>query len=77
MILFDRDWRRIFDMPGFTVSESKLQYFQFKFLHRLTATNKLLSLMGKSDSSMCSFCNIDIELIVHRFGTVILLALSV
>ena len=25
--LMDRDWRRIFDMPRFTVSEAKLQYF--------------------------------------------------
>ena len=35
-------WKSIFKIPFYTLSETKLQYFQFRFLHRLLGTNHLL-----------------------------------
>lgn len=34
------DWKIIFRIPKLTLSETKIIYFQFKFLHRILATNK-------------------------------------
>lgn len=65
--LTDNDWRRFFRMPYLTVSEAKLRYFQFKFLHRIIATNKLLYLMKKNDSDLCSFFGTAVETLEHLF----------
>ena len=65
---FDNDnWCIIFKIPFITLRETKIQYFQFKFLHRLLATNRLLFLMGKKDSQICTFCHRDPETIEHLF----------
>ena len=63
----DDDWRRFFMMPHLTASEAKLRYFQFKFLHRIIATNRLLYLMKKNDSDVCSFCGTAVETLEHLF----------
>ena len=65
--LTNSDWRRFFTMPHLSVSEARLRYFQFKFLHRIIPTSKLLFSMGKSDSDLCSFCGIATESIEHLF----------
>lgn len=65
--LTKKDWDRFFKIPYYTVLDAKLQYFQFKFLHRIIATNKLLALMGINDTEVCSFCNRETENIEHLF----------
>ena len=37
--LTDDQWQRIFRIPFTTLRETKIQYFQFRFLHRLLGTN--------------------------------------
>ena len=65
---FDEDdWHVIFNVPWKSVSETKLQYFQFKCIHRILPTNKLLFAMKKVDSPLCSFCKLDDESIEHLF----------
>ncbi|KAJ8023150.1 hypothetical protein HOLleu_38251 [Holothuria leucospilota] len=59
------DWQSIFCIPKSTLSETKLIYFQFKFLHRILALNKLLYRMNKIDNPSCTFCKGDDETIDH------------
>ena len=54
-------------MPFCTVLEAKLKYFQFKFIHRILGTNRLLCLMGKVDTDLCTFCRIETESLEHLF----------
>ena len=54
-------------MPRKVVVDVKLQYFQYRFLHRIIATNKLLYAMGKVECDKCSFCKIEIESLEHLF----------
>ena len=61
------DWVRFFKVPWASVHEVKICYFQYRYLHRILPTNRLLSLMGKKESPLCSFCNIDEETLEHLF----------
>lgn len=61
------DWDRIFKMPWALVNEAKICYFQFKFLHRILPTNRLLNLMGIADLPLRSFCKIEEETLEHLF----------
>ena len=44
-----------------------LRAFQFKFLHRILPTNRLLKLWQIKDSDTCSFCEQEIETLTHLF----------
>ena len=61
------NWEAIFKCPWVSIREPKLLFFQFKFLHRILPTNRLLSLMGKTDSDLCTFCQSEVETIDHLF----------
>lgn len=68
VIHFDRyNWENIWNMPWVSVREIKVSYFQFRFLHRILPTSRLLFLMGKINSNMCSFCKIEEENLDHLF----------
>ena len=56
------NWSNIFTMSWANVSDAKLRYFHYKFLHRIIPTNRLLHLMGKTDSPNCTFCFINDDL---------------
>ena len=60
-------WEYIFKCPWATTRETKVVFFQFKFLHRILPTNRLLYLMGKNDSELCTFCQGEVESIGHLF----------
>ena len=61
------DWESIFQNPYYSVRDVKIQYFQFRFLHRILGTNRRLFLMKIKDSPLCSFCKIEEESIEHLF----------
>lgn len=61
------DWSHFFYAPWKSTSDPTIQYFQFRFLHRVLPTNRLLSLMGKTASPLCSFCETEVETIDHLF----------
>ena len=45
----------------------KLQYFQYKLLHRIVVTNEKLCLWGIVDNDLCNFCFEEIESMCHLF----------
>ena len=57
----------LYRIPFIALSETKRQYFKFRFLHMLLGSNRLLALMGKTDSSLCTFCKIETETLEHLF----------
>ena len=70
-VIFDditeQDWYTYYRTPWCSVTEARVIYFQFRFIHRILPTNRLLSFMGKTDSSLCTFCGTDDESIEHLF----------
>lgn len=65
--LSDEQWRNIFLIPFFSFRESKVQYFQFRFIYRIIGTNNLLHRMQIKDNRLCIFCSICEETIDHLF----------
>jgi hypothetical protein len=46
----------IFILPLLWLQETKLQNFQFKLSHRMTATNSFLFKCGLKETELCTFC---------------------
>ena len=61
------NWNRIFFLPFKAVENSKIRYFQFRFLHRILGTNTFLHKIGYFDSPLCSFCKLHDETLSHLF----------
>ena len=60
-------WENIFQAPFHSVRDSKVQYLQFRFIHRIIGTNVFLHKIGKTDNPRCSFCGRHEETILHLF----------
>lgn len=60
-------WEKIFQAPFRSVRDSKLQYFQFRFLHRIIGTNHYRHKMGQIDNPRCHFCGRYDETLLHLF----------
>ena len=63
----NENWKQIYKAPWCSVNEARIIYFQFKFIHRIVPTNRLLNLMGILDSPLCTFCEIHDESLEHLF----------
>ena len=50
-----------------TSIDAKIKTFQYKFLHRITPTNKLLMKQNLCSTSLCDFCSMYAESITHLF----------
>ena len=61
------DWKNIHMMSFKNTKNSKLQWFQYRIVHRILGTNKILHKMGKSESDKCTFCKESVETIEHIF----------
>ncbi len=61
----DTDWGKTFCLARKITSESKLQVFQFKVLHRIIATNQWLCKKKIIDNPHCSDCTDQVETIEH------------
>ena len=48
----------------------KLRDFQYRYLNRIVPTNKFLSKCQIVSSSLCDFCNMEIETMHHLFWSV-------
>ena len=48
-------WKFVFNLPFYLTKDSKLQWFQFKIVHRIIGTNNLLSKMELKENDYCSF----------------------
>ena len=61
------NWTDIFRLPFLAVRDAKVQYFQFRFIHRLVATNSFLYKIKLKDSPICTFCKVENETLAHLF----------
>ena len=61
----DQRWREIYRLPFISFCSIKMRWFQFRINHFILGTNKLLFKIGKCDSQLCTFCDSDIETIIH------------
>ena len=64
---YDLDWNKVFLLPFKSIKECKLQYFQYRFIHRILAVNEFLFKINYVSSPLCSFCDVCIETINHLF----------
>ena len=63
----DFDWDAIFLLPHKSVRNTKVSYFQLRFLHRFLGINYLLFKMKLVDSPLCTFCKDNDETLIHLF----------
>ena len=63
----DIQWKNLFKIAFQCTIENKLRNFQYKFIHRITYTNDRLCQWGLVESTLCDFCNSNIDTIIHRF----------
>ena len=61
------DWKLIYMLPWNTLIDSESRCFQYKFLHRILATNYFLKKIGKIEDDECSFCHNSVETLEHLF----------
>ena len=61
------DWSDIFHLAFKCAIDSKTRNFQFKFLHRIIATNDFLYKLQIIESNLCTFCGVEIETLEHVF----------
>ena len=62
-----KEWNKIFSIPSLCSIDTTLRTFQFKYIHRLIATNKYLYKCKLTNSNFCNFCSEYIETIEHLF----------
>ena len=60
-------WKKHYITPFKCTTDTSLQWLQYRILHRILATNYLLTKMGIKDSEYCTFCGTHRETIVHIF----------
>ena len=60
-------WSIIFNTPFKCTTNVKLRWFQFRLIHRILGTNAFLFKIGKTDSSLCTFCSNASETLIHIF----------
>lgn len=61
------DFSKYFGIAKKSCKDSYLYNFQYKFLHRLIATNSFLYKIKMKESKLCSFCQYEEETIEHLF----------
>ena len=60
-------WEQFYLLPRKATLDSKTRESQYKLLHRIVYTNKILHKMGLVPSPMCSFCGNTEESLEHLF----------
>ena len=66
---FNGNWNKVFLLPYVAVRDTKVQYFQFRYIHRIIGTNSFLHKIKLKDSPICTFCNSEHETLGHLFWT--------
>ena len=61
------NWSKIYTNVLSATIDIKLRNFQYKFVHRIIPTNKLLFKQNISVYSICDFCSMHIETLEHLF----------
>ena len=61
------NWKAIFLAAQKSTIDIKLRNFQYKHLMRIIPTNQFLTKCHKTSSTLCDFCNMEIETLSHLF----------
>jgi hypothetical protein len=61
------NWKEIYCLPFITTKSSKLQWFQYRIIHRILGTNSLLYEINQKPNDKCSFCLEEVEKIERIF----------
>ena len=59
------NWPFWYTLPKATTLDTKMQFFQYKILHRILVTNSKLLLYGINENDRCTFCDRFKESIIH------------
>jgi hypothetical protein len=59
------DWGYMYSFPFRATRNTNLQNFQFKFSHRITATNCFIFKCGLKEIEICTFCTETKESLLH------------
>ena len=62
-------WKNIFNNIFMTTNDSKLQWFQYRLIHRILPLKPYLKLIGVSDCDLCTFCKNHVESYIHLFSS--------
>ena len=63
----DLNWKKIYITPIIATNDIKLREFQYKCLKRIIPSNSYLHKCKLVSSSLCDFCNMEIETLSHLF----------
>jgi len=66
-IINEKEWQCLFELPFLITSDVKVQWFQYRLIHRILGTNSLLNKMKITDDPLCSFCKQSDENLEHLF----------
>ena len=69
---FSPDWRTIYSIPFECAIDTKSRKKQYKVFNRILPFNDFLFKIGKSESSLCTFCHITEENMRHLFFSALL-----
>lgn len=61
------DWSEYYIILRKSCKDTYLRTFQYKFLHRIIATNTLLYKVKLKNSKLCTFCKVSDEIMEHLF----------
>ena len=61
------NWNNIYSISAKCCNNTKLHWFQYRILHRILATNYLLTKMNTKQSDQCTFCLAEPEKVEHLF----------
>ena len=62
------EWNDIYNLPRIVTVDTQLRCFQYKILHNVLYLNKKLFTFGKTDTKLCSFCNLEDETVLRLFA---------
>ena len=63
----DLNWKKIYTIPIIATKDMKIREFQYKCLKRIIPSNVFLHKCKLVSSSLCDFCQMEIETVNHMF----------
>ena len=65
MDIHTKEWEIIHKVPFRVTKDSRIQWFQYRIINRILATNSFLFKIKKSNSKYCNLCHSEEESIEH------------
>ena len=63
----ESQWTTIFTLPKYTTQDLQIRTFQYKIIHRILPSNKLLYVYQIKETPFCDHCGIIPEDLIHLF----------